>query len=96
MELPQVRGVIEIESVDLVVRVDLTSAAQQRVFVARLGAEVAQALAKMNDAHRGWRGENKSEFEINCEEAERILTQASIRYAARSKPLQVFRRFGST
>jgi hypothetical protein len=68
-----------------VVRADLTPAAQQAIFVARLGTEIAQALAKLGDTHREVRSGNQSGFESNCGEAVRILTQALIRYAARAR-----------
>ena len=47
-----------------VVRTDLAPAAQQTVFVARLGTEITQALAKMGDAHRGG---SHSELQTNTE-----------------------------
>jgi hypothetical protein len=65
-----------------VVRADLTPAAQQTIFVARFGTEIAQALAKLGDTHRGVRSGNQSGFENNCGNAVEILTQAPIRYAA--------------
>jgi hypothetical protein len=68
-----------------VVRADLAPAAQQTIFVARLGTEIAQTLAKVCDTHRGVRSGNQSGFENNCGEAVRILTQASPVYGAVSR-----------
>ena len=48
-----------------IVRADLTPAAQQTIFVARLGTEITQALAEVGDTHRGVRIENQSEFANN-------------------------------
>jgi hypothetical protein len=60
----------------LIVRADLTPAAQQTIFVARLGAQITQALAEVGDTHRGMRRENQSEYVNNGGEAVWILTQA--------------------
>jgi len=56
--------------------------------VARLGAEIMQALAKMGDAQRGRRGGNQSGFENDCGKVMRILTQPSTYYSlvAKRKP----------
>ncbi len=68
-----------------IVRADLAPAAQQTIFVTRLGAEITQALAKLCDTQRGVRSVNQSGFENNCGEAVRILTQASPVYGAVSR-----------
>ena len=46
-----------------IVRADLTPAAQQTIFVARLGTEITQTLAKLGDTHLRVRSENQSGFE---------------------------------
>ncbi|OGS97450.1 MAG: hypothetical protein A2Y51_04420 [Gallionellales bacterium RIFCSPLOWO2_02_60_31] len=58
-----------------VVRADLAPAAQQTIFVARLGTEITQTLAKVGDTHRGVRSENQSGFENNYGWFVIILTQ---------------------
>ncbi len=60
-----------------VVRAHLAPAAQQTIFVARLGTEIAQTLAKVGDAQRGRRGGNQSGFGNDCGEVMRILTQGT-------------------
>jgi hypothetical protein len=45
-----------------IVRTYLTPAAQQPIFVARLGTEIVQALAKMGDTHRGRGCKNQDEY----------------------------------
>ena len=57
-----------------IVRADLAPAAQQTIFVSRLGAEITQALAKLCDTHRSVGIENQSEYENNGKEAVMILT----------------------
>ena len=46
-----------------IVRAHLAPAAQQTIFVARLGAEITQTLAEVGNAHRGGRSESQSEYE---------------------------------
>jgi hypothetical protein len=58
-----------------VVRTDLAPTAQQTIFVARLGTEITQTLAKLCDTHGRVRDENQSVFENSCGEAVLILTQ---------------------
>lgn len=56
---------------------------QQRVQVARPGAGIKQALAKLGDAHRGVGSGNQCGLENNYWETVRILTQAWPRCMAR-------------
>ena len=49
-----------------VVRADLAPAAQQTIFVARLGAEITQALAKVGDTHRGECSGSHGDFQDIC------------------------------
>jgi len=70
------------------IRADLAPAAQQTIFMARLGAEIMQALTKVRYAQRGRRGGNQSGFENDCGKVMRILTQPSTYYSvvAKRKP----------
>jgi hypothetical protein len=45
-----------------IVRANLTPAAQQTIFVARLGTEITQVLAEVGDTHGRVRGGNQSKF----------------------------------
>src|SRR3990167_6411251 len=50
-----------------VVRADLAPAAQQTIFVARLGTEITQTLAKVGDTHRGVRRSEEHTSELQSQ-----------------------------